>query len=241
MTAPVIAVNGLYHAEDPMLRLRQRYPDAVRRAGGMPVALAPRIDPAGREDELAAVLERVDGLVLTGGDDFVTEDLGLGPTHPAADATDGGKQCYDLALTRMALDMDLPVLGICYGMQCLGLAGGATLWQDLPDQRPGEIAHADSAVHGVRAHGGTKLGRIVGLDPVPVVSRHHQALRSVPPPWIVSGVDDEGLVEAIEHPERSFAIGIQWHPELSPGETVHEALFLALTEAARTRSKNRRP
>jgi len=241
MSAPVIAVNGLYHAEDPMLRLRQRYPDAVRRAGGVPVAVAPRLDEAGRAAELAAVLDRVDGLVLTGGDDFVTEDLGLGPTHPKADVTDGAKQRFDLALTRMALDRDLPVLGICYGMQCLGLAGGATLWQDLPEQRPGDLEHAGSAVHEVRAAEGTKLGRIMGLDPVPVVSRHHQALRTVPPPWIVSSVDEEGLVEAIEQPGRSFAIGIQWHPELSPGESVHEVLFEALVEAARcTSSRNRR-
>ena len=233
MSAPVIAVNGLYHAEDPMLRLRQRYPDAVRRAGGIPVALAPMLDAEGRLEELEAVLDRVDGLVLTGGDDFVTEGLGLGPTHPAAEVTEDSKQGYDLALTRLALERDLPILGICYGMQCLGLAGGATLWQDLPSQRPGEIHHAASAIHSVRPEPNSQLAGMMGLDPANVVSRHHQALRTVPPPWITSAVDEEGLVEAIEHPDRSFVIGIQWHPELSPGEPVHEALFRGLIEAAR--------
>lgn len=237
MTAPVIAVNGLYHAEDPMLRLRQRYPDAVRRAGGFPLALAPMLDPEGQTEELEAVLDRVDGLVLTGGDDFITEGLGLGPTHPSADVTEGSKQAYDLALTHLALERDLPILGICYGLQCLGLAGGATLWQDLPSERPGRVPHADSAVHPVHPAPHSKLARLVGLDPVQVVSRHHQALRTIPPPWIVSGVDEEGLVEAIEHPHRSFAIGIQWHPELSPGESVHEALFRGLIDAARAHQR----
>ncbi len=233
MPAPVIAVNGLYHAEDPMLRLRQRYPDAVRRAGGFPIALAPRLGATDQLEELEAVLDRVDGLVLTGGDDFVTEGLGLGPTHPAADVTEDSKQGYDLALTRLALERDLPILGICYGMQCLGLAGGATLWQDLPSQRPGVVQHAGSAVHSIRPTPDSKLAGLMGLGPVEVVSRHHQALRTIPPPWIASGVDEEGLVEAIERPDRSFAIGIQWHPELSPGEPVHEALFRGLIHAAR--------
>ena len=103
----------------------------MRRAGGFPLALAPMLDPDGRTEELEAVLDRVDGLVLTGGDDFMTEGLGLGPTHASAEMTEGSKQAYDLALTRLALERDLPILGICYGLQCLGLAEGATLWQDL--------------------------------------------------------------------------------------------------------------
>ncbi|MEM1449555.1 MAG: gamma-glutamyl-gamma-aminobutyrate hydrolase family protein [Planctomycetota bacterium] len=239
MSAPLIAVNGLYHAEDPMLRLRQRYFDAVRRAGGVPVAVAPHVGPGDPETEVDALLGRVDGLLLTGGDDFVTEPLGLGATHASAVVTEPAKQSHDLALARAALRRGLPVLGICYGMQCLGLAAGATLWQDLPSQRAGEIPHADGAVHPVRAKEGTKLAAIVGLGPVEVVSRHHQALRAVPPPWIVSCVDDEDLVEAIEHPGATFALGVQWHPELSPGEPPHEALLRALVSAAGQRQDTR--
>lgn len=249
MPRPLIGINALFHAADPMLRLRQRYVEAVRLAGGLPVAIAAHLgDPAERDAEIDAILERLDGLVLTGGDDFHAEPLGLGVTHPTAEATPRAKQDFDLALTRAALGAGLPTLGICFGMQCLGLAGGATLIQDLPSQRPDlTTAHADSARHPVRAREGTKLAGAIGLGPVDVVSRHHQALRTVPPPWIVSAVDDEGLVEAIELPGHPFAVGVQWHPEipvdaptpsasLTPGmiqSSPHGALLRALVDAAR--------
>lgn len=236
MAAPLIAINALYHQDDPMIRLRQRYVDAVRRSGGLPVAIAPHLgEPAARDAEIDALLGRVDGVLLTGGDDFHAGPLGLGATHPSADVTPIAKQRYDLALTARAVERDVPVLGICFGMQCLGLVGGATLFQDLPSQRPDAREHRNSAVHPVRARQGTKLGRIVGLGPIDVVSRHHQALRTVPPPWIVSALDDEGCIEAIEHPERRFALGVQWHPEISMDrdrDAPHERLIQALVESS---------
>ena len=245
---PLIAINGLYHAEDPMLRLRQRYVDFVRRGGGLPVALAAGLLPDDAspaeerelDEELDQVLARVDGLVLTGGDDFHSGPLGLGATHPSAEVTHLGKQLYDLALTRAALRRDLPTLGICFGMQCLGLSGGATLHQDLPKILPDgskrAISHAESAIHTVTAQEGTKLANSSGLAPFPVVSRHHQALRTVPPPWIVSAMDEENLIEAIEHPGLKFAVGVQWHPELGsrllPEDPAADALMRAFIEAA---------
>ena len=227
--APLIAINGLLD-ERPAgdrLSLPVRYAERVREAGGVPVA----ITPAGDERDLLALLDRVDGLVFSGGDDFDMQRLGRGPTHPAADCTPAAKQDFDLKLARLAIDRGVPVLGICYGMQLLGLAEEATLLQHLPEDRPGCQEHSGGAVHEVNINQASKLGALLGVESLAVVSRHHQALEAAPSGWAAVARDSEGLVEAIEHPHHPFALGVQWHPELSPG-TAHDALFAGLVTAA---------
>ena len=227
---PRIAINGLLLTEKKeRLALDMRYSQAVWLAGGFPVPIPPLEDAAYRE----ALLDQVDGLVLTGGDDFDTERLGLGPTHPKADVTPQRKQDFDLALTRAALERGLPTLGICYGMQCMGLVGGANLLQHLPDDRPGTQNHSGGVEHEVWLEPGSKLASEVGVESVPVISRHHQALDAVAGPWAVCARDHEGLVEAIEHREHPFAIGVQWHPEASASEGPHGKIFQGLVRAAK--------
>jgi hypothetical protein len=118
----------------------------------------------------------------------------------------------------------VPVLGICYGMQLLGLAEGAGLHQHLPEDRPGARS-TRGVVHAVRAVAGSKLARLLEVDEVAVVSRHHQALSRVELPWRVAALDAEGLVEAIEREDHPFAVGVQWHPELAPEGSPHDRLF----------------
>lgn len=229
---PLIALNGSQpDGPEPSTQLRHRYAEAVLRAGGLPVVL-----PAvGGPGDIESVLQRVDGLVLCGGDDFDTARLGLGPTHPSAVVTPTGKQDYDMALASAALESETPLLGICYGMQCLGLVGGGDLYQHLPEDRDGCQEHAGGVEHPVRVEAGSKLAGTLGVSSLPVVSRHHQALRAVAEPWCVTATDHEGLIEAIEHPLKAFAIGVQWHPELSPEGSPHDRLFQALVHASSMR------
>jgi putative glutamine amidotransferase len=231
---PWIAIVGeLVEGERVETRLSQRYVDAVERAGGQPFVVA--YASAERLDDL---LERADGLVFSGGDDFDTARMELGPTHPAAKPVPARKQDFDLALARRALAAGLPTLGICYGMQLLALAEGGTLHQHLPDDRPGAQPHAGGVRHEVRVLARTRLRTLTGVPALEVVSRHHQAVATVGPRWLVSGVDSEDLIEAIERRDHPFALGVQWHPELST--TPEQArLFAGLVEAARLSGNTR--
>lgn len=230
---PLIGINGFYTETDvPRVNLRLSYVDAVVRAGGVPVV----IPPAGAERELRRLVGMLDGLVLSGGDDFDMARLGRATTHPAALVTPATKQDFDMRLCELALAENLPVLGICYGMQAMALCDPASdLLQHLPEDRPGCQEHGGRRRHPVRVEVGTKLGRLVGVERLDVISSHHQAIGAVGPDWIAAAVDDEGLIEAIErapHLGHPFAIGVQWHPEAAPEGSPNDRLFRGLVGAA---------
>lgn len=240
---PWIAIVGeLIETERAEVRLSQRYAEAVERAGGsafvVPYPAPDRLTEA--PQAVAELCARADGLLFSGGDDFDMARLGLGPTHAAARPVPARKQDFDLALARHALATGLPTLGICYGMQLLALAEEGSLHQHLPDDRPGTQAHSGGVVHEVYLLARTKLRALAGVPVLEVVSRHHQAVATLGPRWRVAGMDREDLIEAIEREGAGFALGVQWHPELS-GEPAHRRLFGALVEAAREWRSQRTP
>ena len=213
---PLVGLMPLVDMERESYWMLPGYMEALRSAGALPVMLPLSTD----RGELSALLERCDGLVLTGGQDVSPSLYGaekqtekLGPLCPERDAMDS-------TMLRLALEKDLPVLGICRGLQLMNAALGGTLWQDLPTQRPGELCHRmerpyDRAAHEVCLPEGGFLRELLGRERIGVNSCHHQAIRDLAPGLRAAAVAPDGLVEAIELPGKRCVRAVQWHPEFS--------------------------
>jgi putative glutamine amidotransferase len=211
------------------------YVTAVQRAGGLAFVLPP--------DEVAVadpdlLLDRVDGLILAGGADLDPASYGAEP-HPATAGTWPDRDRFELALTRRALRRDVPVLGICRGMQLLNVALGGSLDQHLPESIGNDVHRSVAGSfgdHRVRLLPGTLACRAAGAEGVAVRSHHHQGVDRLGEGLTVSGwsVEDD-LVEAIELADRRFALGVIWHPE----EDADSGVIAALVEAAEAAKRDR--
>ena len=213
-----------------MLALGITYLEAVEAAGGIPVILAPL--PARR---LESIIDRLDGICLSGGPDIEPACYGalphaeLGPTEPEVDL-------FELGLVRAARRRGLPILAICRGMQVLNVSRGGSLVQHLPDLSQ-DITHrqagpASEPSHAVTITADTKLARIAEAERIDVNSFHHQAIDRLgaglePVAW-----SDDGVIEAIEAPGEAFTLGVQWHAECLTARAEHARLFSGLIDAA---------
>jgi putative glutamine amidotransferase len=211
------------------------YLRAVERAGGEPIVLEPTADPA-------RALAEIDGLLLTGGAD-VDPALYDAEPHPTTEA-DAARDAFEIPLTRQAIADDVPLFAICRGVQVLNVAAGGTLIQDLPSEAPSAIAHSvdrpkDALTHDVSLTPGSRLATVMAdraaIEACPVNSRHHQAIARIAPSFVVSAVSGDGIVEAIERPEASFCLGVQWHPENFWRTGEFAPLFTAFVHAAAAR------
>ncbi|HEY1568307.1 MAG TPA: gamma-glutamyl-gamma-aminobutyrate hydrolase family protein [Solirubrobacteraceae bacterium] len=208
------------------------YLTEVRRAGGLALMVAPDPVLVADPDEL---LYRVDGLIVSGGADMDPASYGAEP-HPETKGWSTERDDFELALTRGAAEIDMPVLGVCRGMQVLNVALGGTLFQHLPetfgheDHRrvPGNFDEAD---HDVRLVADSLAAAAAGELLHTTKSHHHQGVDQVGAGLIVTGtsvLDD--LVEAIELPDRRFVLGVQWHPEADDRSRVIGALIQAAAQ-----------
>jgi putative glutamine amidotransferase len=211
--------------------LQRSYVQAVQRAGGVAVMFPP--DPGVEPDQL---LDVVDGLILAGGRDIDPAAYGSEP-HAETDDPRSERDEFEIALARRAMERDMPLLGICRGMQLLNVARGGTLVQDLP-VHVGHEAHRrsvgtfDGNDHPVRLEDGSLAARAAGEIHHRTLSHHHQGIAELGDGLEITGwAEDDALPEAVEDPRLRFALGVQWHPEADADSQV----VAALVEAARRR------
>lgn len=214
------------------------YIKAVQRAGGIAIVLPPDGVAVADPDLL---LDRVDGLMLAGGADIDPVSYGAEP-HAETKGTWPERDRFELALTRRALERDLPVLGICRGMQLLNVALGGTLMQHLPETL-GSEAHRTIAgtfsEHHVRLAPDSLACSAAGVESFVVWSHHHQGVEDLGAGLKVTGwAAEDDLPEAIELPDKRFALGVIWHPEEDEDSKVIAALVAAARTTPRRRDEN---
>ena len=213
---PRIGISGVVRQWDGADRtgVNAAYVRAVVTAGGVPLLLSPLMGPS-----LAArALDGVDGLVLTGGEDIDPAWYGTEPS-PLLSPPSRERDLFELALFAAARQRELPLLGICRGIQLINVAMGGNLYQDIPSERPGAVEHRpegarDSRSHRVRLHPGSRAAQALGATSLSVNSSHHQAIRDLAPGLVATGWTDDQLIEAAETPAGTpWLLAVQWHPE----------------------------
>jgi putative glutamine amidotransferase len=221
-------------------RKMEDYLESVRRAGGEPVEIV----VGGEQPD--QILARVDGLVLTGGGD-VDPTLYGETRHETFQAAETGRDEFEIALASAAVKRGIPLLAICRGMQVLNVAMGGTLFQDIPSQVTGAMAHAvpqprAGAAHEVWVSKGSKLSELLkdhmeDGETCHVNSRHHQSVRQVAPGFEVTATSPDGVIEAMEKPDSPFVVAVQWHPENFWRTGEFRELFEGLVQAANAKKR----
>ena len=233
---PLIGILLDYQTEGsfstrPHYALRSSYFDAVWRAGGLPIAL-PYIEGATNN-----YLEICDGFIIPGG--FYPFPAKLYGREPKPNETVHPRYAFETGLTRLIVENDLPLLGICAGLQVLGAAMGATIYLDVRAELPTDIDHlngqpAEQTAHVVDIVPGTRLHEVLCVDRLEVNTAHKEALRDNLDDLTISAMAPDGVIEGIELPNRRFCLGVQWHPEFFADEgNSNFNLFTALVRAAK--------
>jgi putative glutamine amidotransferase len=241
VSGPRIAVSGVLRNWDGAERtgVNSAYVRSVLAAGGLPILLSPLIGAA----RAAAALEGADALVLTGGEDIDPSWYGE-PPSPHLGRVDRERDLFELALFATARHREMPILGICRGIQLINVALGGTLWQDLATQRAGPLEHDSPAARDARLHAvdlapGSRAAEALGTLRLEANSFHHQGIKETGGNLVASGWAGDGLVEAIESaPAAPWLLAVQWHPEAMHADAAapDHGLFRSLVTATRARA-----
>ena len=224
---PLIGVTANF--SEGQLQLAPGYFRSVEAAGGIPVIIAPKRMP---NANMSLLLDRIDGLLLSGGADINPILVGEDPV-PALHGINTERDLFELTLTRLAYNRQIPMLGICRGIQVLAAALGGTIMQDIATSLPhtqlikhSQDADRATATHFVEAVEGSRIAELLGKR-FAVNSFHHQAVGQCGPRFRITAQSADGVIEAIESTEMKSIIGVQWHPEcfIAEGDTCMMPLF----------------
>lgn len=215
MKKPLVGIVPLVDEERESLWMLPGYMEGLTQAGAIPVMLPLTAD---RED-LARLVEELDGVLLSGGHDVDPAVYGEKPL-PQCGVPCTPRDEMEQILLELTLEQDKPVLGICRGIQFLNAALGGTLYQDIPTQRPSHLEHHqtppyDQPVHRVELKREGPLARLLEAETLEVNSYHHQGIKTLATGLEEMARAEDGLIEAVWMPGKRFVWGVQWHPEFS--------------------------
>jgi putative glutamine amidotransferase len=214
--------------------IKREYYEAILSCGGMPVLL-PNTEPP---SALGAIVELLDGLLVTGGGDMHPGHFGEKP-HSRLGTITPARDNFELALVEEMLEHRKPILGICRGHQVINVGLGGTLFQDLSCLPHSALTHADpeqtgKVLHNVAIDEDSRLFKIIGSASIETNSSHHQVIDRLGRGLKAVAFASDGLIEAIEHQDFEFVIGVQWHPEAIMEREHSQRLFKALINKACT-------
>jgi putative glutamine amidotransferase len=234
---PIIAIStGTYNTDGEYdgdkTAINMLYSRSIAAAGGVPLIIPNHPDLISAED----ILRTADGLLLSGGGDVDPAVWGEA-IAPECGKPDPIRDEMEIALAKFALKFDMPVLGICRGVQLMAAATGGSLYQDIPTTCPDSIQHqtknGQKARHDVMLKE-SLLKKVLdcGGDTITVNSYHHQAVKAIGDSFIAVGHSNDGIIEALESPNHRYFIGVQWHPERMTDSPEQVRLFLSFIKAA---------
>jgi putative glutamine amidotransferase len=229
---PLIGISTRAIDKDGRYALAARYVTCVNRAGGHAILLPPE------SADIATLLQRMDGLVLSGGGD-ISSDLYGGLPHPQLYGVNINRDKIEILAVKYAMEYKMPLLGICRGIQIMNVALGGTLIEHIPDVVGEAVRHRlpddKECLHSVRLTANSLTARIFGQAEMDVPSFHHQGIRKTAPLLREGAHSPDGIIEAVEMPEHPFFVGVQWHPEQS-SDPLQQKLFNAFIEATMRKS-----
>jgi len=212
--------------------IAEDYIQAIENAGGISVILPVHA----HFEKCSDVLERLNGVLISGGND-VSPSLYGDRFDPKCGLLDAERDDFEIELTRRAINLGIPLLGICRGVQLMNIVHGGTLYQDLPSS--GYPSHSiwsgdrNNPTHRTVFPEGSPLRGILGCNETWVNSFHHQAIKELGEGLAVAAISEgDGVIEGVYRPDSDFAVAVQWHPEMMPGHDVQKKIFTAFIAAS---------